>query len=210
MENNSNMAIRVFLQPNRVGTSFFFIFSIISISFFIIFYYRDINNNWDKYKCKPIIMMTAGLFGKDSEKNLEECLKHTQSEAIYNSVQTIQSEIDGLNSSVLNLKNGGGTNDGVGEGANDSKPAQSDPLNNLNIIIQQNILSVKNAITKILGAFVLSTYMTQGAITTTQSLSNSKITKALQNVIDVPQSGPTTSINPTGIAPQMPDLSSLP
>ena len=213
MEKNlNNEIVRVFLKPNMINYSptLFSIFIIFAI--IIIMYYRDINNNWDKYKCKPIIMMTAGLFNRDTDKNLQECLKHTQSEAVYNSVQNVQDEISEINSSISKLKTnrnssisllGFGSGNDIGSGI----ISQTDPLHNLSIAIQQNIMSVKNALSKIMGALVLSNYMTQGAITTTQTLNNSSVSQALSGIASsVPKANAMTSNVP--VPKTMPTLNS--
>lgn len=187
MEKNlDNEIIHVFLKPNMINYSPTLMIIFIIIAIIIILYYRDINNNWDKYKCKPIIMMSAGLFNRDTDKNLQECLKHTQSEAIYNSVQNIQDEISGINSSISKIKTNTKSSIvelGIGSSVGSGSINQIDPLHNLSIAIQQNIISVKNALSKIMGALVLSNYMTQGAITTTQTLNNSSVSQALSGIV---------------------------
>jgi len=51
--------------------------------------------------------------------------------------------------------------------------------------LQQNILHVKNALSKILGAIVLSTNMNNGVITSTQALKNSSLSKMINAFNDV-------------------------
>lgn len=198
-----NDIVHIFLQPNMSNYSSTLIILFIIVAITLIIYYRDINNNWDKYKCKPIIMMTAGLFNKDSSKNLQECLKHTQSEAIYNSVQNIQGEISEINSSIAKIKTN--TNAKISQLKSDgTQVIEGDPLHNMSIVLQQNIISVKNAVSKILGALVLSNYMSQGAITTTQSLSNSSIAQALQNLVSInPTNANNVNLNPSQSAPTL-------
>jgi hypothetical protein len=129
-------------------------------------------------------MLFASLFNVNAQQNLQQCLKQTQSEAVYNSVQNLQQEIGNINTEIAKLRseNSGSTTYNV---TSDTPTNAGDPLHNLSITVQQNLLSVKNAMSKILGAFVLSTYMTQGAITTTQSLSDSNISKALSKITNM-------------------------
>jgi hypothetical protein len=35
-----------------------------------------ITKNWDKYRCRPDVMIMAGFYGHDATENMEFCLKH--------------------------------------------------------------------------------------------------------------------------------------
>jgi hypothetical protein len=37
---------------------------------------QEVKGNWPKYRCRPDIMLTAGLYGHDANENLEFCLKN--------------------------------------------------------------------------------------------------------------------------------------
>jgi hypothetical protein len=37
---------------------------------------QEVKNNWPKYRCRPDVMFTAGLYGHDASENLEFCLKN--------------------------------------------------------------------------------------------------------------------------------------
>lgn len=37
---------------------------------------QEIKNNWPKYRCRPDVMLTAGLYGYDAAENLDFCLKN--------------------------------------------------------------------------------------------------------------------------------------
>jgi hypothetical protein len=184
-----NGVVHLFINPNRQSTAVFFVTIIILLSFYILFYYREVTNNWDKYKCRPFVMMMSQLFGKNSQETLEKCLKKTQSEAIYNSMQQLKDELKTTNYAVSDIKNNPPSNTvnftskvtNSVNGANGANMA-NDTVNNISITIQKNIIDIKNSINKMLGAFVLSTYMTQGAITTTQGLENGELSTVLKNI----------------------------
>ena len=42
----------------------------------------NIKKNWNEYKCQPIVMPFAGVFGKDPTKNFDECMKGVQKEFV--------------------------------------------------------------------------------------------------------------------------------
>jgi hypothetical protein len=106
-------------------------------------------------------------------------------------VQHLQEEIGTINAEIAALKSG--------DSGSTTVTYTGDPLHNLSITVQQNILSVKNAISKIIGAFVLSTYMTQGAITTTQSLANSDVVNAISSLNNLPKQPPATAQMPGAV-----------
>ena len=68
----------IFIPTVVVGTikviliGFFFA----CICFFVTFYFsrQYIIDNWDEYKCNPLIIPSAGLFGHDAATTLRECL----------------------------------------------------------------------------------------------------------------------------------------
>jgi hypothetical protein len=37
---------------------------------------QEVKNNWPKYRCRPDVMFTAGLYGHDATENLEFCLSN--------------------------------------------------------------------------------------------------------------------------------------
>jgi hypothetical protein len=176
---------RVFIQPNLSNQSSFFSITMIVITILIIYFYRYISNNWETFKCHPTAMLFASLFNVNAQQNLQQCLKQTQSEAVYNSVQNLQQEIGNINTEIAKLRSENSGNTTYNVTSDTPGPNAGDPLHNLSITVQQNLLSVKNAMSKILGAFVLSTYMTQGAIPTTQSLSDSNVSKALSKITNM-------------------------
>lgn len=176
---------RVFIEPNLTSQSPFFSVTLIVITIVIIYFYRYISNNWETYKCHPLAMLFASLFNINAQENLQQCLKQTQSEAVYNSVQNLQQEIGNINTEIAKLRNADANNSSYNISATGDTTNSGDPLHNLSITVQQNLLSVKNAMSKILGAFVLSTYMTQGAVTTTQSLVDSNVSQALSKIANM-------------------------
>ena len=55
---------------------------------------------------------------------------------------------------------------------------------NLTTTIQQNVMNVKNALTKILGSVVLSSYMTNGVIQSSQNLGNNILNDVVNKFSD--------------------------
>jgi hypothetical protein len=55
-----------------------FIFSLIHLFLTLSIGIADIKRDWDKYKCNPVIIPFAGVFGHDPMKTSKECIKLTQ------------------------------------------------------------------------------------------------------------------------------------
>lgn len=59
----------------------FMFFLIFASGFFLIGKRREIMDNFEKYQCNPFIILTADLYGKDSEELQEKCNFQTYEEA---------------------------------------------------------------------------------------------------------------------------------
>jgi SMC interacting uncharacterized protein involved in chromosome segregation len=146
-------------------------------------YYLHIYTNWDSIKCKSGAFYVAPLFGKDSKKTLDECIKLSQEETIDKSLKPVNKKIIDINNDIDELNMKVATSK---KNAADMGSSINSQLFDATSGIQQNILYVKNALSKILGAIVLSTNMNNGAITSTQALKNSSLSKminAFNNVV---------------------------
>lgn len=55
------------------------IYLILSVSIFIAISIEEIKRNWQQYRCNPMIMPFAGIFGKDPVDNLTQCIMEAQS-----------------------------------------------------------------------------------------------------------------------------------
>ena len=55
-----------------------FIFTLLQLFLSLNIGISEIRNNWDKYKCNPGIMPFAHVFGHDTGKNFNECIKSSQ------------------------------------------------------------------------------------------------------------------------------------
>ena len=55
-----------------------FIFSLIHLFLTLSIGISHVRKNWDSYKCNPLIMPFAGIFGKDPIENSKACLQNIQ------------------------------------------------------------------------------------------------------------------------------------
>ena len=172
-----------YLEPKLKTTSILLVIFIIFFTYWFIMYYLHIYTNWDSIKCKSGAFYVAPLFGKDSKKTLDECIKLSQEETIDKSLKPVNKKIIDINNDIDELNMKVATSK---KNAADMGSSINSQLFDATSGIQQNILYVKNALSKILGAIVLSTNMNNGAITSTQALKNSSLSKminAFNNVV---------------------------
>jgi len=56
----------------------FLIFGLIFVGLIIVSMVKNIEQNWPKYKCNPLVIPMAGYLGKDATKNFIECIGDIQ------------------------------------------------------------------------------------------------------------------------------------
>ena len=66
-------------SDGTTATLIIIIFVIISLITILGFNLQHIKLNWKKYRCNPMIMPIAHIFGEDAEKNHKECTAAVQS-----------------------------------------------------------------------------------------------------------------------------------
>jgi hypothetical protein len=171
-----------YLQPKLKTTSVILVIFIIFITFWIVLRYVYIYSNWNNVKCKDGIFYVAPLFGKDSTKTINECMKEAEESAINKSLTPINEKINDINTNIdkldMKIEKSKSNASNMGSSINSS-------LFDATSGIQQNILYVKNALAKILGAIILSTNMNNGTITSTQALKDSSLSKIIKAFNDV-------------------------
>jgi hypothetical protein len=168
-----------YLEPKLKTTSVFLVIFIIFFTFWIIMYYLHTYANWDSVKCNNGAFYVAPFFGKDSKKTLNECIMLSQEETISKHLIPVNEKIININDNIDLLKMQVAAKQPTDSGSINSK------LFDATSAIQQNILYVKNALSKILGAIVLSTNMNNGMITSTQALKDSSLSKMIKAFNDV-------------------------
>ncbi len=171
-----------YLEPKLKTTSVILVLFIIFITAWFIMYYLHIYTNWDSIKCRSGAFYVAPIFGKDSKKTLDECIKLSQEETIEKSLKPVNKKIIRINDDIdeLNMKVATTKKNAANMGS-----SINSQLFDATSGIQQNILYVKNALSKILGAIVLSTNMNNGVITSTQALKDSSLSKMINAFNDV-------------------------
>jgi hypothetical protein len=172
----------VYLEPKRKATSILLVLFCISFFFWLILQYNYVVKNWDDVKCKKGNFYIAPLFGKNSKDTFDQCISSqiedyvkTELEPIYNKIENVDNSINSFYDLQYNSNS---------ETYIENNKVQN-TFTNLSINMQKNILYVKNALNKILGALLLTSYMNEGAIKTTNSLEGSSFSKLIGNFNEI-------------------------
>lgn len=155
----------------------FFIFGLIFIGLVVAAMAKNIEKNWPKYKCNPIVIPLAGFVGKDTVKNFTECIGDIQGGfmsfflqpmkyamsvlsdvggQVINSLNHFRNIIEGMLLSVL-----GFFGDFLGV------------FKNITIVFQLMMGNIKDLLLKIVGVIYTIGLLIQSTTITIQSLINS-------------------------------------
>lgn len=171
----------IYLEPQIKTTSVIFVFIIIAFFYWVIYQYNYVLKNWEDVKCNNDNFYFAQLYGKNKEETIKECTKIEQQNAIDKSLKPIYNKIDEISKKISNV----GVNiNNVQLNANNKNENIQNILSNFTINVQKNILYVKESLSKIIGALILSTYVTDGTIKTTKVLENSSISKSINDLMN--------------------------
>ena len=83
----------------------------LDIGVFMLIYIKSVKDNWPKFRCSPIYMMAASIFGYDTETNFEQCIQTMQTgymtvlmEPMNYLMSATTSTIGGLTSSLNDVR----------------------------------------------------------------------------------------------------------
>ena len=168
----------IYLEPKIKASSVSLVIIIIVFFAYIILKWNYMYSNWESIKCQNSNFYIAPIFGKDSSQTFSECTKQIQTDIVEAEINPIHSRIDGLDSNITNINSA--LNKTIQTTSDMNSQANQNVLN-LSTTIQQNIINVKNALSKILGSVVLSTYMTNGTIESSKNLGNNILSDVVTN-----------------------------
>lgn len=171
----------IYLEPKIKASSVSLVIIIIGFFAFIMLKWNYMYNNWDDIKCKNSNFYIAPIFGKDSSATFTECTKQIETDIIEAEVAPINYKIDDIDSQIMSIKN---KLDNTVKTTSDMNSQANKKVLNLTTTIQQNVMNVKNALTKILGSVVLSSYMTNGVIQSSQNLGNNILNDVVNKFSD--------------------------
>lgn len=182
MIKNGNNKKFVYLEPKLKTTSILLVLFCISFFFWLILQYNYVVKNWDDVKCEKGNFYIAPLFGKSSKDTFEQCISSQIENSVKTEIGPIYDKIENIDNSINSFYNLQ-YNNSTTNIENNNKVQNT--FTNLSINMQKNIVYVKNALNKILGALLLTSYMNEGAIKTTNSLEGSSFSKMIGNFNEI-------------------------
>lgn len=180
--NSLNKNKILYVEPKTKLTSFILVCCIIAFFCWAIIHYTYVVKNWDVVKCEKGNFYIAPLFGKNSQDTFEQCISSQVDNALKTELGPIYDKIQNIDNSINTFYNLA-YNNSTTNIENNNKVQNT--FTNLSTNMQKNILYVKNALNKILGALLLTSYMNDGAIKTTTSLEGSSFSKMMANFNDI-------------------------
>ena len=123
--------------------------------------------NYYTYQDRISAITNAYLFGKNPQVQFESYIKNAQAESISAAVNDIQTASSNISTTNARLNDNASRLSRKIDTEVQDKYADA---NNLGISIQGNIAKLRDAISKLGGAFVLNNYMTNGAVMTTKDV----------------------------------------
>lgn len=146
--------------------------------------YNKINDNWNDYKCSPLVMPFAGSFGHDPVSNFTGCVTSMQSDFMKIFVQPIEYVISLLGDSasefMVAIQNIRSVLDNVRTFLSSILEGIFGVFLNVILEVQKLLISIKDLVGKLIGVLVTSLYMMDASIKTMESIWNGPPGQLLQ------------------------------
>jgi len=143
-----------------------FIFGLLQLTNLLGVGIKHIQNNWSLYRCNPMIIPFAGIFGHDPQKTFIYCAQHLNFNFsqylmdplkwMVGNIGTIGKDISHTMSGIVNL--GSSTNTGIFSIINNIYGIATNLLTQFQIIL----LAFKDTFSKIVGIIVTFLYLLKG------------------------------------------------
>jgi hypothetical protein len=156
---------------------------LIVVTFLILYFanifvvgYKKIQDNWPIYRCNPLVMPFAGVFGFDAGENFAYCIQNMQSAYMGILTLPLSYNLDvmgstgmGLNSSLLNVK---GMFSQTRNFITSTVQTVFNVFINMMVEIQRLFMTVKDLFGKMTGVMAVTMYTIDGSIKTMNSTWN--------------------------------------
>ena len=134
---------------------------------------KKIKNNWEKYKCSPMIMPFASFYDKDPVENFKHCITKMQTSFNKDALAPLNRNLDSNNSTLTSmagsLRSMKGISDSISETMNNSFNAINVVFVNFILELRKLVIGVKDSIHKMVGIFTSFIYIIQTAVKTAES-----------------------------------------
>lgn len=152
------------------------IFAIITIASILGIGIENIKKNWSKYRCQPMIMPFAGVFGKDTTANFESCMQGMQREFMGELLNPIYSTFSEMNNMGGEIGRFMTISSGLGNHYKSTFLAGTSnifgTLNRLHIGVSMMSMKIQDISRKLMAVFVSVLYVILGMKITSESIWN--------------------------------------
>ena len=188
------------MKLSDIGYSLFivFIFSLIIIINLYIINFKNVINNWEEYRCNPLILPFAGLFGYDAKDNFTECIRSYQTHFIGDMMGSLFTFMDSMMETVSDMV---GQMEYIRQTISSLASAAGNIFDRIinmfvGVLIQfQRItVGIKDTFGKMVGVTVNISYMVSTAVSTGRGIWKGPIGDAMKTVSDIVCFHPHTKI----------------
>jgi len=164
-----------YIQPSANVPNILAIIIIIAGFAFLIFKVTYTLITWEASKCKGANFMLSPFLGSNSSDTFNKCVQSAYNNVSSDTESVTYKKIDDLNTNVGKLV-------GIGEGLQKKSVAitGTPPTSGATAQLTGTIKTIQDAISKILGSVVLSSYLTNGVLQSSNTLENGDLTKLLK------------------------------
>jgi hypothetical protein len=152
---------------------------------------QNINNNWTLYRCNPMVMPFAGMFGHNSSDNFTYCIQNMQKsyssylmQPMNYNMTLLSSSTDGLTSSLNDMRTQSST---IRNFASSITSAIYGVFLNIIIEFQKIGINLKDMMGKMVGVVVVIMYLMDASIKSMKSIWNGVPGKALNSLCFHPE-----------------------
>lgn len=133
--------------------------------------YIQVRKNWDRMRCRPEVMGSAWMYGKNVNDNMEYCLENAGKQIVHNNfVSPVKNRVDDIKTEFNNrIKIADASYSALDKKVNEADLYKNNQNTNLAIAIQNNILAVKEGMQKIIASLIIQKHMNNGILKMTNS-----------------------------------------
>lgn len=162
------------------------IFVLLFISNFLIVGVNNIKKNWPLYRCNPVVMPFAGVFGHDPATNMVYCVQSMQSEymtyllePIHYALSAVESIGSNLMSDMQQIRKLSGNMSSFSIG---NFTTVFTKFENIRIEFHRILVKFKDIMSRLLGSMLTFCYIFIGGMDTGQSIINGPIGGAIKAI----------------------------
>lgn len=130
----------------------------------------EVNNNWDRLRCRPEIMQYAWLYGKDQNDNMEYCLENAGIQVKQqNMVSAATAYVDNTKVQTdTTIRQTNAVLNNLKPKIDNASVKITKKNKETSVIIQKNILNLKEGLQKAIAGLYIQNNLNKGVLKTTE------------------------------------------